>query len=111
MIIINVNSDYPYFSQTSSIEGILYQFIFSWNERDERWRMTITDMEENIIFNKIKIVPFIPLTSRYKIDDIYSGDILGYNIKSKFDMPSRTSLGKDFKLFYFDKNELKALNL
>ena len=50
-------------------------------------------------------MPFIPLVKRFKIENLFKGEIIGFNIKNIELLPTIDSLGKDFKLFYLtEKN-------
>ena len=108
---IPIDSTYPYFLQTSTIENVAYQFQFIWNEREERWRFSLLDMQDNLILQNIKIVPWLPLTRRYKISNLFAGDLIGVDTKTNINLPTRNNLGGDFKLYYFTFDELQTLNL
>lgn len=108
---IPIDSIYPYFVQISTIENVAYQFQFTWNEREERWRLSLLDMQDNLILQNIKIVPWLPMTRRYRISYLFQGDLIGVDIKTNINLPTRNNLGGDFKLYYFTMDELQALNL
>ena len=108
---IPIDCTFPYFIQTSSVENVAYQLQFIWNERDERWRFSLLDMQDNLILQNIKIVPWLPLSLRYRIPNLFAGDLIGIDSKTNINLPSRNNLGGDFKLYYFSLDELLALNL
>jgi hypothetical protein len=90
---IIINADSSYFTQVTSFDNQAYILDFCWNTRDERWRLTIKNMRnENILLN-IKILPFIPLVKRFKIELL----------------PTLDSFGKDFKLFYLTEKEIQEI--
>lgn len=106
---IKINCEDPFFIQTVSIENKAYQFEFIWNDRDERWRMSILDMQDNYFIKNIKIMPLVAMVRRYKIQGLFSGDLLGYNEKNIFEIPTRDNLGKDFKLYYYSLSTIKEI--
>ena len=108
---IPIDCTYPYFIQTTSFENVAYQLEFVWNDRDERWRISFLDMQDNVILRNLKIVPVLPMTQRYRIQSFLSGDIIGIDTKTTTNMPTRTNLGADFKLFYLSQDELKSYNM
>lgn len=106
---ILINSNSSYFTQVTSFDNQAYILDFCWNTRDERWRLTIKNMSnENILLN-IKILPFIPLVKRFKIENLFKGEIIGFNIKNIELLPTIDSLGKDFKLFYLTEKEIQDI--
>lgn len=106
---ILINSNNSYFTQVTSFDNQAYILDFCWNTRDERWRLTIKNMSnENILLN-IKILPFIPLVKRFKIENLFKGEIIGFNIKNIELLPTIDSLGKDFKLFYLTEKEIQEI--
>ena len=111
MLEISIDSKFPYFTMTTTIENIAYQLEFIWNERQERWRMSILDMKDNYILKNLKLVPWMPMTKRYRLQNIYKGDFVGVDTKANVNMPQRDNLGTDFKLFYFSREELKESGL
>ena len=108
---IPIDSMYPYFVQTTSIENVAYQIEFFWNDRDERWRFSLLDMQENCLIRNVKIVPYLPMVSRYKIPNLFKGDFVGIDAKNNGSVPTRNNLGSDFKLYYFPLDELQNYGL
>jgi hypothetical protein len=106
---ISINAGYPYFTQITTFENNAFQLEFIWNSRDERWRFSILDMSNNYLLVNIKIVPLIPLIKRYKISNLFKGEIVGFNIKNEFLNADMDSLGRDFKLFYILEEDIISM--
>ena len=111
MLEIVIDSTFPYFSQTTTIENKAYQLEFIWNERDKRWRFSLLNMNDEYLIKNIKLVPILPLIGRYKIQNIFTGDFVCVDTQGNTNLPKRDNLGTDFKFYYMTKEELKSKNL
>lgn len=98
-----------YFVQTNIIDNQAYQFEFSFNSRDERWRLSVLNMKDNYLIRNIKILPFVGMVKRYKIENLFAGEIVGFNNKNIFEYPSFENLGNEFKIYYFSTEAIDKI--
>ena len=110
-LIIPVDSTSPYFTQSIPLDGVTYIFQFKFNSRFGVWYISLFDANNNPIVLNIKILPLLPLFSRHRKPSMFPGDVIGINLNDKFSNPNRDNLGVDFKLYYFNKDELIKNNL
>lgn len=80
-----------YYSQRTKLDGRDYLLRFSWNEREERWYVSIFDDEENPLVQSIKIICNWRLLRAYHADprvppgEIVATDLTGLNVPPGFD--------------------------
>ncbi len=94
----------------TSLAGIVYKFKYSFNTRDQRWRLSIYRENAPVILG-IKIVENVSLLSQYILDDFDHGDI--FCIRSKDDGKDvgldNLGIGEAYELIYFSNEELQQL--
>lgn len=54
----------PDVKQRTVVDGVELVFQFQWNERAQRWYLSIFDANEAPIQTSVKLVPSLPLTNR-----------------------------------------------
>lgn len=94
-------------SQTITLGGKEYTFEYTYNTRDERWRLGIYYQGDAIITG-LKIVENAPLLETYTLPDFDHGDIYCVRIKDDGENVSRNNLGygKSYELIYVTNEEL-----
>lgn len=99
-------------SQNISLGGLDYQFIYSYNTRDERWRFDIYLDEEPVILG-IKIMENQRFLDNYILPDFDHGDIFCLRVKDDGLPVGRDNLGqgKSYSLVYFSNQELIDLGI
>lgn len=110
-LIIPVDSKNSYFTLSVPLDGKIFIFQFKYNTRFKIWYVSLFDSNNNPIVYNVKILPLLPLFSRHRKPNMFSGDVIGINLNDKFIIPTRENLGNDFKLYYFSKDELVRNNL
>lgn len=93
----------------TSLAGIAYKFIYTFNTRDSRWRLSIYKDGSPVILG-LKIVENVSLLSQYLLDDFDHGDI--FCIRSKDDGNpvgfDNLGIGKAYELVYLSNEELES---
>lgn len=101
-------SDAPYYSQRVKLEGRDYLFRFAYNEREERWRLSIFDDEESPLLLGLKLVTNWELLQHYKADTRLPPGELWVMCTSGDDEPPKLDElgeGKRCELTYFTADE------
>src|ERR1700733_16174280 len=65
--IIATSAD-PYYSLRTRLDGRDYNLRFAWNDREERWYLSISDDQDNLLLAGIKLVANTPLIRYYHSD-------------------------------------------
>lgn len=99
-------------SQEIALGGIIYDFTYTYNKRDQRWRLTIS-LDDTIIIAGVKIIENQSLFSRYILPNFNHGDIYCIRFKEDGKDVGLNNLGVDkaYSLVYFSNEELSALGV
>lgn len=91
-----------------TLGGIEYSITYSFNERDERWRMDILANSEPVILG-VKIMEEESLLGRYRLPLFAHGDIFCLRIKDDGKQVGRSNLGFDlpYELIYLTNAEIE----
>lgn len=94
-------------SQNITLGGLDYTFIYSYNTRDERWRVSIYLNEDPVILG-IKIMENQRLLNDYILSNFDHGDVICFRVKDDGLPVGRNNLGIDkaYELVYFSNSEL-----
>lgn len=68
VLLIPTTPGVPYYSQRTRLDGRDYILRFAWNQREERWYLTIADEDDQVILSNIKLLTQWPLL-RYHLHD------------------------------------------
>ena len=93
--------------QSVSLGGIEYQFVFSFNGRDERWRLSILRQGTSVKAG-VKLMENQLLLNRYTLTDFDHGDLFCVRLK-KDNLPvgrENLGFGKPYEIVYFTNEEL-----
>ena len=99
------------FSSTNLLlGGFEYTFIYSFNERDSRWRIDIFLQDEPVITG-VKVVESQDLLSNYELEEFDHGSLFCLRVGASFDEVGRDNFGidKNYQLIYFTNEEIAAL--
>jgi hypothetical protein len=99
-------------SQNISLGGLDYEFIFSYNTRDSRWRFDIYLEGEPVVLG-IKVVENQMFLRKYILPLFNHGDIACLRLKNDGLPVGRNNLGqgRSYELIYFTNEELQELGL
>lgn len=92
-----------------SLEGIIYNFTFTWNALNEFWMMDIYNRDEIPLILGIKIVPLFPLLKPFTVVGKPPGEIICQNVVNSPDTISRFDMSQKFELIYYSQGELEQL--
>lgn len=69
--------DEPFYEQTSTFEGVNYGLVFRYNQREDRWYMTIQNETGTDLVRGIKLVTGgVFLTARYRTLGLPPGEFM-----------------------------------
>jgi hypothetical protein len=93
-----------------SLGGSNYLFDFTFNDRDGRYRLTISLNGESVI-SGLKLIENVIITQKYDLPDFDHGELLLVKIKDTTDPAGRNNIGigKAYELIYLSNEELAAL--
>lgn len=102
----------PYYSERVRLDGRDYILQFAWNQREERWRLSLfTDRDEPLV-RGLKLVTNWPLLRYYQFDArIPSGELYVVDWTGNGTPPLLEELGEGRRcqLLYFSPEELAEI--
>lgn len=100
-LVIPVRSDFAAYDFQIDLEGIVYTLDFGFNQRSERWYMSIYDQaKENLLIGDIPILINIPLHDQYIDERLPPGRFIAINETGKNEQATIDNFGSDIKLLY-----------
>lgn len=85
----------PYYRQKTKLEGRDFILVFSYNQRVERWHLSIYDEEENPLRLGLKLVTNWPLLRRYHQDPrMPPGELMAVASDGSTEPPALDELGE-----------------
>lgn len=109
VVTIPTSSDRAYYTQRVRLDGRDFNLDFAWNQREERWYLSIYDEDNQLVHAGIKILANWPLLRWYKFDDrIPGGELEAIDLTGDASPPTFDELGTDARcqLTYFGLTEL-----
>lgn len=97
--------------QPVTLNGEVYRFVFSFNQRDERWRLDIF-LGSEVVVRGVKILPHQWLVSNpYSPTNFQHGDLVCIRMKNDNSPVGYDNLGfnKAYELVYYTNEEVLAL--
>lgn len=93
--------------QSVSLNGINYRFVFTFNGRDERWRLSIY-IGNTAVIEGLKILENQALLGQYLLDDFNHGELFCFRMKEDGLPVGRNNfgLGKAYELVYYSNEEI-----
>jgi hypothetical protein len=106
MLKVNVPPS-PWSEQSITLAGIEYRFIFSFNERDQRWRLDIYVQDVPVIHG-IKIMENQSFLYLYNLESFIHGDLSCIRMKKDNKDVGFDNFGynKAYELIYFTNDEI-----
>jgi hypothetical protein len=105
--------DTAYSRQRTRLDGRDYVLEFAYNEREDRWYLTILDDEETPLVCGLKLVTNFPLLRRYKANpDVPPGELMAIDLTGNRAPPSFAELGEGrrVELTYFEAATLQEIS-
>lgn len=102
----------PYYRERTRLEGRDYILDFAYNEREERWYLSISDEDEVPIARGIKLIANWSLLFPYRYDErTPPGELTVADLTTDGTPPTLLELGegKRCELIYWTREELKAI--
>ena len=102
--------DSAWSSQSVTMGGVDYTITLTWNERDSRWRLSLSK-GSTLIVSGLKLVENQSLLFRYILADFSHGDIFVLRAKQDGQFVGRDNLGiqKAYELVYYTNEELEII--
>lgn len=102
----------PFYRERVRLEGRDYVLDFGYNEREERWYLSILDDEEEPIAKGIKLITGWSLLYPYRYDDrCPPGEMTVADLTNDLTPPTLLELGegKRCELLYWTRDEIVAI--
>ena len=97
-----IPANVPLFSERITLDGVEFLFQFDWNDREQRWYLSIRDINETALALGLKIVANVPLLRRFTNAALPQGTLIACDLSNQFgDPPGYTELGTRVRIFYF----------
>ena len=102
----------PWSEQSITLNGVEYRFIFSFNERSERWHLSIY-LRDVPIKTGLVLMENGLLLGNYRLDDFDHGKLFCVRMKKsgKNAGYDNTGFGKAYELIYLTNEELNELEV
>lgn len=97
---IPVNFSTPDFSFQIDLDGTIFGFRFCYNERTDRWSMSISDGVGNPIVSGIAVVTNWKLLQRFKTPGLPPGQLFTMDITGGNTEPGEVNFGDTVLLCY-----------
>ena len=75
-VLIPTRSDVANYYQRTVLDGVVYNLRFYYNDRDNSWYLSISDVNGTPIRTGIKLIPNFPLMFRMADFTVWAGGIL-----------------------------------
>lgn len=92
-----------------NLESKAYSLHFKWNSAGEFWSFGITDDNENVIVESIKIVPSYPLTEIFKNPSFPPGEFIAVSDDSNTKLQRESFIDGSASFVYIEESELNAI--
>ncbi len=100
-----------YYTQRSRLDGRDYLLRFAWNQREERWYLSLFDDEESPLVQSIKLVCNWPILRHYRSDPrVPPGELMAMDLTGNNTPPGFEELGEGLRveLLYFPIADITA---
>jgi len=96
----------PAFSERITLDGVAYNFSFSWNTRGEYWNLAISDYENTPLVSSIKIVLDYELIEQYVDKGLPPGKLYALDFSgNKSDITYEDMTNDRVHLIYLSEGE------
>jgi len=96
----------PFFTETVTLSGTEYVLSFQYNQREDRWYVSLYDTNGNAIYLGRKIVCNIPLFRKCASGSRPLGDLFAQTLTADDTPPKLEELGDRVKLVYYEPGEI-----
>jgi hypothetical protein len=94
VLIIPTTPGEPYYRQRTKLEGREYLLYFSYNQRIDRWYLSIFDELETPLLRGIKLICNWPLLRHYRFDErLPPGEMYALSLDGNDEPPGFEELG------------------
>lgn len=93
----------PNFTQIVTLDGVQYTMTLLWNDRVNRWFMSLDDLEGNRLITGRKLCAMMPWASHETIDGVPPGKLWVVTTGDSDDDPKLTDLGNRVHLMYVEE--------
>lgn len=101
-MVIPIAQGVPYQTQTTTLDGRRYRLSFAWNQRIERWFISVeTDSGVPIVSNKVLALRSDILRQVRSNPLAPQGGLVAVDLRGTGVEPTLTDLGDRVKIFYF----------
>ncbi len=115
-LLIPIRPDLDHFEETVTLDGVSFDLLFRWNNRDDCWYLSIFDptVEENADGSRTPTLGSIPiltgwaLLAQYRMRERPLGDIIVFDTSGQGLDPGRRDLGSRVLLVYYTADEIAS---
>lgn len=110
MLILPLNSTYPAYSETVTLEGVRVVLAIRWNYRGQYWSMDISSAGGTLIVGGIKLVPGAEFLGPHaQKPGLPPGNMILLDTLNESGKPTRENIATRFRLCYITEAEVAAL--
>lgn len=100
--ILPCSSNQPDFNFQCELDAVTYGFRFRWNEREQAWFMTLSDVAGNDLVGSVRVVVGFPLVARSRhLTGMPPGALIASDTSGQDLDPGLDELGGRVQLFYY----------
>jgi len=106
-VLVRVFTEEPLYTQRVRLEGKDYVFKLDWSLREERYYLSIFDLDDTPIKVGIKVVPNWPLLRRHRTALLPPGELFAFDLAETEapEPPTLEDFGTRVELYYFASDE------
>jgi hypothetical protein len=104
MVEIPLALDVPYFEQETQLDGVTYLLTFRWNDRQEMWFLTVSDIDGDAIVSGLAMVQNWSLLRLVTDERRPPGRLVVFNTENRD--PTLTDFGRSAALIYLEEADL-----
>ena len=108
-VIITTRGDLLNYNQNVTLDGIVFNFEFKFNQRDDAWTISLLDESEVRIRSGIKLVANHPLLRLVRDLRRPPGELVTLDVRVRPAPPTQLELGEIIDLTYASESEVEAL--
>lgn len=82
------------------LDGEVWRFRFTWNQRMASWAMDLLREDETKILSGVRVATNYPILERYRSLDVPPGDLVVVDISGTGEPPGRYDLGSRVEIHY-----------
>jgi hypothetical protein len=101
---IPVALDVPLYNERVTLDGKEYLLAFDYSERENRWYLSVSDVNEKLLASGIKLVSNWPLLDQKADPGLPPGVLFAFDpLELEGDAPGFQDLGRGVTLIYREK--------